>query len=106
MGLDLMFYKYKGNKKVEELYDFNSYEFKEPLEYIDGVGNLGWGIAKNIMDLNLGEFAEIDEYLEEIFNINWLINYEIEELEVLKNLYDDCVNAVEDGYRVFAEISF
>lgn len=105
MGLDLMFYKYKGNKKIEELYDFNSYEFKEPLEYIDGVGNLGWGIANNIMDLKLGEFAEIDEYLQTIFDINWL-DYEIGELEVLKNLYDDCVNAVEDGYRVFAEISF
>lgn len=105
MGLDLMFYKYKGNKKIEELYNFNSYEFKEPLEYIDGVGNFGWEIAHNIMDLKLGEFAEVDEYLQRIFDINWL-NYEIEELEVLKSLYYDCVNTVEDGYRVFAEISF
>lgn len=114
MGLDVMFYKKKTDETIEELCyydnDDNLVVKMSDTNLIGHLGRLGWGIIHNIMATILDEpseyFVEITENMYETFDLDWL-NYDIEELTIIRDIYDKCVNAIElEDCRIFVEYSY
>ena len=114
MGLDVMFYKKKTDETREELCyydkDDNLVVKMSNDNLIGHLGRLGWSIVHNIMATILDEpseyFVEITENMYETFDLDWL-NYDIEELTIIRDIYDKCVNAIElEGCRIFVEYSY
>ena len=102
MWIDIMFYK--SEKSVYDIGD----EFIRDENLIGHIcGRIALGVYSNIEDYDLldrEDLAEIGEFEKEVFNLS-ILDYDLQEIEILKDMSIKCYKTFEDGYYVYALIS-